>query len=101
MERRPLLAVVTLVATLAVVPASSFAAGSAVTAAGSTTPLTGYHIQSTSVTSDTGATVSQPGYAHSGWVPAAPRSTVLAALLAAGRYSDPFFSTNMQSIPAS
>jgi exo-1,4-beta-D-glucosaminidase len=101
MKRSPLLAVATLVATLAVVPASNAVAGPAVTAAGSTTPLAGYHIQSTSVTSDTGATISQPGYAHSGWVPAAARSTVLAALLAAGRYSDPFFSTNMQSIPTS
>jgi exo-1,4-beta-D-glucosaminidase len=34
-----------------------------------------------------------------GWYPAGPRSTVLAALLAAGTYPDPFYSANQQKIP--
>jgi len=39
-------------------------------AIGTATPLAGFQIQSTSVTGDSGATVSQPGYAASGWYPA-------------------------------
>ncbi|MFJ4787391.1 glycosyl hydrolase 2 galactose-binding domain-containing protein [Streptomyces sp. NPDC088794] len=68
-------------------------------AAGSATPLSGYAIQSTAKVSDPAATVSSPGYPTSGWHPAGPRSTVLAALLADGLYADPFYSTNQQKIP--
>jgi len=67
--------------------------------AGTSTALTGYRIQSTAKTSDTGATVSQPSYPATGWYAAAPRSTVLAALLQNGVYADPFYSTNMKNIP--
>jgi len=67
----------------------------------SKTALTGYRIQSSSRTGDTGQTISQPGYAATGWTPAGPRSTVMAALLANGVYPDPFFSTNMRNIPTS
>jgi len=70
-------------------------------AVGEATPLAGYQIQSTAATPDTGAMISRPGYAANGWVPAGPRSTVLAALLANNRFADPFFSTNMRNIPAS
>jgi len=76
------------------------AADPAVGGAGTRTALTGYQIQSTGKTSDSGATVSQPGYAATGWYPAGPRSTVLAALLQNGLYADPFYSTNMKNIPA-
>ncbi|MGW1288822.1 glycoside hydrolase family 2 protein [Streptomyces sp. NPDC001118] len=68
-------------------------------AAGTATPLTGYAIQSSAKVSDSAASVSSPGYPAQGWYPAAPRSTVLAALLADGVYADPFFSTNQQKIP--
>ncbi|MFE9609840.1 sugar-binding domain-containing protein [Streptomyces sp. NPDC006012] len=67
--------------------------------AGAATPLSGYAIQSTAKVSDPPRTVSSPGYPVTGWHPAGPRSTVLAALLAGGRYPDPFFSTNQQKIP--
>ncbi|MCW7942787.1 exo-beta-D-glucosaminidase [Streptomyces hygroscopicus] len=67
--------------------------------AGSTTALSGYAIQSTAKVSDPPAAVSSPGYPASGWYPAGPRSTVLAALLADGLYPDPFHSTNQQRIP--
>ncbi|MFI1393687.1 glycosyl hydrolase 2 galactose-binding domain-containing protein [Streptomyces sp. NPDC020681] len=86
------------------VPAAEVPRGPAVTqiaaAPGSSTPLSGYAIQSTAKVTDSPAVVSKPGYPASGWVPAGPRSTVLAALLAAGTYADPFYSTNLKKIPA-
>lgn len=69
------------------------------TAAGTATPLSGYAIQSTAKVTDSAAAVSSPGYPATGWYPAGPRSTVLAALLADGVYADPFYSTNQQKIP--
>lgn len=68
-------------------------------AAGSRTALSGYAIQSTAKVDDSASAVSSPGYPASGWYPAGRRSTVLAALLAAGRYPDPFYSTNLREIP--
>ncbi|MEV6159647.1 fibronectin type III domain-containing protein [Nonomuraea sp. NPDC052129] len=68
-------------------------------ATASSTALSGYKIQSSAKVSDSGAAISTPGYAASGWYPVGPRSTVLAGLLENNVYSDPFFSTNMQSIP--
>lgn len=68
-------------------------------APGSTTALTGYAVQSTAKVSDPAADVSSPGYPATGWYPAGPRSTVLAALLANGVYADPFHSTNQRKIP--
>ncbi|MGW7439999.1 glycoside hydrolase family 2 protein [Streptomyces sp. NPDC054849] len=69
-------------------------------APGSATALAGYAIQSTAKVTDPAADVSSPGYPAAGWYPAGPRSTVLAALLAAGVYPDPFYSTHQQQIPA-
>ncbi|MER7463006.1 sugar-binding domain-containing protein [Streptomyces sp. NPDC097981] len=69
-------------------------------APGSSTPLSGYAIRSTAEVSDSAAAVSAPGYRTAGWYPAGPRSTVLAALVADGKYPDPFYSTNQQRIPA-
>ncbi|MFD1547226.1 glycosyl hydrolase 2 galactose-binding domain-containing protein [Nonomuraea guangzhouensis] len=68
-------------------------------ATASSTALSGYKIQSSAKVSDSGTAISTPGYAASGWYPVGPRSTVLAGLLENNVYSDPFFSTNMQSIP--
>ncbi|MFD9002579.1 sugar-binding domain-containing protein [Streptomyces sp. NPDC059582] len=68
-------------------------------AAGTATRLSGYAIQSTAKVRDTPAAVSSPGYPATGWHPAGPRSTVLAALLADGVYADPFYSTDQQKIP--
>ncbi len=67
---------------------------------GSTTPLSGYAIRSTAEVSDAAALVSAPGYRTTGWHPAGPRSTVLAALVADGTHPDPFYSTAQQRIPA-
>ncbi|MGW2829483.1 glycoside hydrolase family 2 protein [Streptomyces sp. NPDC001286] len=70
-------------------------------APGSTTALSGYAIQSTAKVPDSAAAVSSPGYPATGWHPAGPRSTVLAALLADGLYADPFYSTEQRKIPKS
>ncbi|KOU85128.1 MULTISPECIES: glycoside hydrolase family 2 protein [unclassified Streptomyces] len=69
-------------------------------APGSATRLSGYAVQSTAKVADTAETVSSPGYPATGWYPAGPRSTVLAALLAAGVHPDPFHSTQQELIPA-
>ncbi|MEW2515913.1 sugar-binding domain-containing protein [Streptomyces sp. NPDC046870] len=68
-------------------------------AAGTSTPLSGYAVQSTAKVADSAADVSSPGYPARDWYPAGPRSTVLAALLANGVYADPFHSTDQQKIP--
>ncbi|MGW2516804.1 glycoside hydrolase family 2 protein [Streptomyces sp. NPDC001617] len=68
-------------------------------APGSAIALSGYTIQSTAKVSDTASDISSPGYPATGWYPAGPRSTVLAALLADGVYADPFYSTNQKKIP--
>ncbi|MEU6816738.1 sugar-binding domain-containing protein [Streptomyces sp. NPDC046860] len=67
--------------------------------AGSATPLTSFALRSTAEVRDAAAAVSSPGYPTRGWHHAGPRSTVLAALLAEGRYPDPFRSTNLSGIP--
>lgn len=63
-------------------------------------PLAEFRIQSTAKVKDPAAEVSSPGYPAKGWYQAGPRSTVLAALLAAGVYRDPFHSTHQKLIPA-
>ncbi|MFG3281624.1 sugar-binding domain-containing protein [Streptomyces sp. NPDC048111] len=68
-------------------------------APGSATALAGYAIRSSAEVTDSPAAVSSPGYPTAGWYPAPARSTVLAALLAAGTYADPFYSTQQQRIP--
>lgn len=69
-------------------------------APGTAVPLAGFAIQSSAKVSDTPAAISTPGYPAAGWHPVGPRSTVLAGLLAAGTYPDPFYSTNLKKIPA-
>src|SRR6266511_3857299 len=79
-------------------PAAATATVTASAAPGETTAIPGFLIQSSASTSDTGGTISQPGYATSGWFPVAARSTVFAGLLQNNRYPDPFFSTNMRNV---
>ncbi|MFI1328715.1 glycosyl hydrolase 2 galactose-binding domain-containing protein [Streptomyces sp. NPDC020845] len=69
-------------------------------AAGTATALAGFAVQSSAKVSDSPAAVSTPGYPATGWYSMAPRSTVLAGLLAKGTYADPFYSTNLKKIPA-
>ncbi|MBN1509850.1 MAG: hypothetical protein JW955_23590 [Sedimentisphaerales bacterium] len=46
-----------------------------------------------------GERVSAPGFDARDWVPAAVPGTVLAALVAAGKYEDPYFGMNLKQIP--
>ncbi|WP_371675004.1 exo-beta-D-glucosaminidase [Streptomyces sp. NBC_01276] len=85
-------------------PAPQPAPGPAATRVGSVpghrTVLSGYAIQSTAKVADPGSAVSGPGYPTAGWYPAGSRSTVLAALLAAGVHPDPFYSTRLKEVRA-
>jgi exo-1,4-beta-D-glucosaminidase len=61
--------------------------------------VTGWQVQSSALVPDDGAAVSAPHYRATGWLEAPPRSTVMAAMLAAGRLADVgdlFFSTAMR-----
>nr|WP_162257870.1 MULTISPECIES: discoidin domain-containing protein [unclassified Kitasatospora] len=82
----------------AVTPAT--ATTQATAAPGAATPLAGYAIRSSAAVTDSAAAISTPGYPTGSWYPTGPRSTVLAGLLANGKYADPFYSTAMKSIPA-
>jgi exo-1,4-beta-D-glucosaminidase len=88
-----------LLSTCALLAGAGGVALAAPAATASSTALPGYKIQSSAKVSDSGAAISTPGYAASGWYPVGPRSTVLAGLLENNVYADPFYSTNMQSIP--
>lgn len=66
--------------------------------AGAATAIPSWMMQtSAQVSSD--AAVSKPGFDTTGWLPVKARSTVFAGLVANGRYPDPFYSTNMASVP--
>src|SRR5216110_3414937 len=79
-------------------PVASRAEVTVSAAPGESTAIPGFLIRSSAATSDTGGTISQPGYSTSGWLPVSARSTVFAGLLQNNRYPDPFFSTNMRNV---
>jgi exo-1,4-beta-D-glucosaminidase len=56
-------------------------------------------IQSSAQVDADGAGISTIGYEPEGWVPATMPSTVLAALVKNGVYPDPYFGTNVESLP--
>lgn len=60
---------------------------------------TGWAIQSACKVAETGERISTAGFDPAGWVPATVPSTVLAALVAAGRFPDPFVGMNLRAIP--
>jgi len=62
--------------------------------------LRGWKVQSSSVATEPGETVSQPGYSTAGWLPISQPETVMAALLENGRYPDIFKSDNLAKVPA-
>jgi exo-1,4-beta-D-glucosaminidase len=59
----------------------------------------GWSLISANNVTDSGVTISQPGYAVSSWYPITVPSTVLAGLVANGVYQDIYFGTNLQSVP--
>src|SRR5919206_462819 len=65
----------------------------------STELTTGWSLRSATNVTDTGATISQPGYSTTGWYPITAPSTVLAGLVANNVYQNIYFGTNLQSVP--
>src|ERR671936_554384 len=75
-------------------------AGRASAATVSSTQLTtGWALRSATNVTDTGATISQPGYSTTGWYPITIPSTVLAGLVANKVYQNIYFGTNLQVVP--
>lgn len=62
-------------------------------------PLASWTIQSSAIATDTGAVISTPSYAASGWYPATVPATVLGALVADGMYPDVLDGMNLRSVP--
>src|SRR4051812_16593079 len=60
---------------------------------------TGWTLRSANNVTDTGPTISQPGYATTGWYPIAAPSTVLAGLVANNVYTNIYFGQNLKNIP--
>jgi exo-1,4-beta-D-glucosaminidase len=56
-------------------------------------------LQSSARVPETGAALSKPGYRPEGWYPAVVPATVLAALVENKVYPDPYFGSNLRSIP--
>src|SRR5256714_8637650 len=76
------------------------AAGRAQAATVSSTELkAGWALRSATNVTDTGATISQPGYATTGWYPISLPTTVLAGLVANNVYQNIYVGTNLQSVP--
>ena len=59
----------------------------------------GWRIQSSAAVPAGGAAISLPGFDTAGWYGATVPTTVLAALVDAGVYPDPYFGMNLRSIP--
>ncbi|HXB55945.1 MAG TPA: glycosyl hydrolase family 2, partial [Vicinamibacteria bacterium] len=72
----------------------------AATVPGDRRPLkTGWMLQSSAKVPETGAALSMPGYRPEGWHPALVPGTVLATLVENKVYPDPYFGSNLRSIP--
>lgn len=59
----------------------------------------GWQIQSSAEAIEPGETISRASYVPQGWHGATVPTTVFAALVAGGVYPDPFFGTNLRSVP--
>jgi exo-1,4-beta-D-glucosaminidase len=59
----------------------------------------GWNLQSSAKVAAAGPAISSPGFATEGWYAATVPTTVVAALVAAGVYPDPYFGTNLRAIP--
>jgi exo-1,4-beta-D-glucosaminidase len=59
----------------------------------------GWAIQASSEVTESGASISTPGFQARDWYPATVPSTVLSALVEAHVYPDPYTGTNLRSIP--
>ena len=90
-----------------VVPGTSATAGPepgaalAVTATpGRTATIPDWRLQSSAKATQAGDAISSPTYGDTGWLPVPARSTVLAGLIANGKYPDVNHSTNLKAVNA-
>ncbi len=60
---------------------------------------TGWALQSSAVDKASGEVLSQPGYDTAAWQKTTVPNTVVGALVAAGKYPDPYFGMNLRGIP--
>lgn len=67
-------------------------------AAGTSTPIGQWMIQSSSAAPQDGAAISTPAYDDRGWYPVAGTDTVMAGLLANGKYPDVFHGLNLLGV---
>ncbi len=59
----------------------------------------GWQIQSSATAGGSGAQISRPGYAASGWLPISRPETLMAGLVENGRYPNVFYSDRLTSVP--
>ena len=59
----------------------------------------GWAIRSSADVRETGAALSAPGFRPRGWFETSAPTTVFSALVAAGKYPDPYFGLNLRSAP--
>ena len=70
------------------------------TALSAATPLhEGWHLQSACKVQAAGDAISTAAYHPEGWIPASVPTTVVAAQVAAGIYSDPYYGMNLRKMP--
>jgi exo-1,4-beta-D-glucosaminidase len=67
-------------------------------AAGSTTAIAHWQIQSSAKAQEDGAELSKAGFSTEGWYPVSGRATVMAGLLENGKYPDVFFGDNLRAV---
>ena len=67
-------------------------------AAGSTTAIAHWQIQSSAKAQQGGAEVSSAGYSTRGWYPVSGRATAMAGLLENGTYKNVFYSDNLRAV---
>lgn len=74
------------------------AALSVAAAPGRTATIPDWRLQSSAKATQSGSAISAPSYSDAGWMSVPARSTVLAGLIAAGKYPDVDYSTNLKNV---
>jgi exo-1,4-beta-D-glucosaminidase len=97
--RRPALLAFTIHSVVLAISAHSAAIGPASEVPGEVALHGGWQIQSSAKVPESGGTISTAQFEPQGWYPASVPATVLAALVADHVYPDPYFGTNLRSIP--
>ena len=95
---RPIAAVLSALTLVAAVGLTGASGASAATV-GSTELKSGWALRSATGLADTGAAISQVGYATTGWNPVSLPSTVLGGLVANNVYQNIYFGQNLKNVP--